>query len=153
MRRSAHRYPPLYTEANLQRRFIGRGKFRRDVSALLTMELALKRRSKLPGAAAPKFDRSPPDRTSGGPAQAGGDLYSDCTAENNAAGNYRKAMRCNRSIPDGLGSDFVFERFSDDVRAGPQSVIPSKQPFWIDNVRASLAALRQRIAHNVLRKC
>jgi hypothetical protein len=62
----------LYTEANLQRRFIVRGKLRRDVSALLTMDSALKGRGKLSRAAASEFDRSPPDRTSGGPRKQAG---------------------------------------------------------------------------------
>ena len=40
----------------------------------------------------------------------------------------------------------VFQKLDeDDFHAGDHSAIPSKRPFWIDNVRVSLAALIEAI--------
>jgi hypothetical protein len=51
----------------------------------------------------------------------------------------RNAER-NHAIIDGRGSRFVLQESGNDAHAGPPRFRPNN-PFWIDNVRASLAAL------------
>jgi hypothetical protein len=56
-----------------------------------------------------------------------------------AAMMVRNAGR-NQAILDGRGSRFVCQESGNDIHAGPPRFRPNN-PFWIDNVRASLAAL------------
>ncbi len=45
----------------------------------------------------------------------------------------------NQAIIDGCGNRLVFQKYGNDVHAGPPRFRPNN-PFWIDNVRASVAA-------------
>lgn len=57
-----------------------------------------------------------------------------------------------RAILDGSGSRFVFQESGNDAHAGPPRFRPNN-PFWIDNVRASLAALVTMNSARRLLKC
>ena len=47
-----------------------------------------------------------------------------------------------QAILDGRGGCFVFQKSGNEVHAGIAPLFRPNEPFWIDNVRASLAAWR-----------
>ena len=114
----------------------------------------------------------------GEPARAGRGLYSAHAAENGAPETYFNevliavnlvlsfepnpftAVMIAREIPAAIrpysmavAAVSSFKNLEIIFTLDPIALFCPSKPFWIDNVRASLAALECWIAHKVLRKC
>lgn len=156
---------PHHTEANLQRRFAVRSNFARGVTALLTKRAALRRlrmHSSLPrkltdprlrgasgGArteqagvcvlrtplrtARQKLLQRGVDRGEFGIEFRAQSIHRRDDGKGNTGGN--------QAILDGRGRGFVFQKSGDNIHSWrPIPLFCPSKPFWIDNVRASLAA-------------
>ena len=168
---------PHHTRANLQRRFAVRSNLAHRVTTSLTMGM----RAQPDCAAcafdrAFKGWQTPacPSK-SGAPAWASGGLHSGAPLRtvrqkllqravdrgelgielgaqsiDDCDDGQRNAGR-NQAILDGRGGCFVLQKSGNEIHADAAPLFRPNEPFWIDNVRASLAALVRRITPSCYR--